>query len=343
MSDEKIRDLALASIRDSGLLATPNNYLIWYTFHKNALPDLNRELTKRLSVDRRIDQESMTELYNRFFGTEHESELLQNAGAQLQLVVNNVIGRVKIATDDAGAFGEALAEFSGGIDDPAASASLQILVNTILAETQKIESQNAKLQDELTSYSEEMDQLRQDLEYLRLEARTDALTGLANRNYFDQFINEAARLAAENNDELCLLLADVDNFKSFNDTYGHQLGDQVLKVVGTILRENSKGRDLAARYGGEEFCVVLPATKLQNGKILADQMRNLIATKKIVRKRTGEELRQITMSFGLSQFRHGESVSDFIARADSALYFAKQTGRNRVCTETDMDRPAIAG
>jgi len=327
---------ALGSIKDRGLAATPENYAVWYEYHSGENPNLTRAVDISISSNRDIDEALMGDLYGQFIGYEKQTEVVTDASAKLELVVDNVIDRMRTANDDAGQFGSALEEFSDGLGGEE-EVEVHSLVSTILSETRKIEAQNNRLQDELDSYSNEVSKLREDLEFVRREARTDALTGLANRKYLDTFIGMAIRDAVESGESLTLLMADVDHFKNFNDTYGHQLGDQVLKVVANILAENSKGRDLAARYGGEEFCLVLPDTSLENAIIVANKMRERVATKKIVKKKTGEELRQITMSLGVSVFQYGEPASEFLGRADEALYWAKQNGRNLVGSEKDID------
>jgi diguanylate cyclase len=326
---------ALDSIRDRGLAATPENYAVWYEYHSGDNPNLARAVDVSISSNREIDEGLMGDLYGQFIGYEKQTEVVTDASAKLELVVNNVMDCMQSANNDAGQFGNALEVFSDGLGGDN-EVEVHSLVSTILSETRKIEAQNDRLQDELDSYSNEVNKLREDLEFVRREARTDALTNLANRKYLDTFITMAIRDAVDSGEPLTLLMADVDHFKSFNDTYGHQLGDQVLKVVANILAENSKGRDLAARYGGEEFCVVLPDTSLDNAMIVANKMRERVASKKIVKKKTGEELRQITMSVGVSVFQYGESASDFLGRADEALYWAKQNGRNMVGSEEDV-------
>ena len=159
---------------------------------------------------------------------------------------------------------------------------------------------------------------------------TDGLTGLANRKAFDHAIQRVAEETMLAGGVFTLLMVDIDHFKSFNDNYGHQVGDQVLRLVARTLTDGVKGRDVAARYGGEEFGILLPDTALQAGVVVGNALRKAIATKDVINRANGERLARITMSVGVAEFSHGESVTDLIERADAALYTAKHNGRNQV-------------
>ena len=141
----------------------------------------------------------------------------------------------------------------------------------------------------------------------------------------------------ETGEPLSVLIADIDHFKHFNDTYGHQLGDQVLKLVARTLTKSVKGRDTPARYGGEEFAIILPQTRLKDASVVADQIRQTITRHKLVGKESGDDYGVITLSFGASQYRPGEPLGNLVRRADAALYHAKRSGRNRVSTEEMVD------
>ena len=138
---------------------------------------------------------------------------------------------------------------------------------------------------------------------------------------------------------ICLLLADIDHFKTFNDTYGHTVGDQVLKLVARMLSQEIKGRDLAARYGGEEFTIILPDTALDGAVKLAQQLCAVLAHKELKNRESGKHFGQVTLSIGAALYRPGESPAQLINRADEALYRAKGKGRNRVISETELGSP----
>jgi diguanylate cyclase (GGDEF)-like protein len=155
--------------------------------------------------------------------------------------------------------------------------------------------------------------------------RSDSLTGLANRRYFLEVLGNIMFLARRHHTPLSLIMADLDHFKTINDTYGHARGDQVLKDFGTLLKKYSRREDLVARFGGEEFIAALPLTDLLGAISFAEKLRLGLE---------GMEWEQIkckvTGSFGISQFHTEDTPESFIERADQALYGAKAAGRNRV-------------
>ncbi len=146
----------------------------------------------------------------------------------------------------------------------------------------------------------------------------------------------------DNDEPLSLLILDIDHFKKFNDTYGHQLGDQVLRLVARTLTDSLKGRDTPARFGGEEFVIILPQTRLGNAVTVTEQLRRTMMRHKVVRKNTGDEYGVITISIGASCYRAGEPLTDLVRRADAALYHAEHTGRNRVVSEDDVPPEVFA-
>jgi diguanylate cyclase len=165
---------------------------------------------------------------------------------------------------------------------------------------------------------------------------TDPLTGLANRGHFDAELADALVEAQRDDGALSLLIADIDHFKKFNDTYGHLLGDQVLRLVASVLTQNTKGQDLVARYGGEEFAVVLPGTNIHDATAVAKNLCKAIASREITKRATGERLGRVTLSIGVANRHPGETAQALIEAADTCIYAAKRAGRNRVVCEDDL-------
>ncbi|MBK7000045.1 MAG: diguanylate cyclase [Rhodoferax sp.] len=177
-------------------------------------------------------------------------------------------------------------------------------------------------------------------ESLRQAAIRDVLTGLYNRRFFDESsqreVIRALRLQAQGNYAgLALMMIDIDHFKRFNDQYGHDVGDQVLREVAQVLQNQTRGSDVAARYGGEEFTIVLADITKELALGRAQRVRE--AVEKLVLRPSGKDVGVITISIGLAQFpANGSTVEDLLSAADKALYEAKNAGRNRVVVATDM-------
>lgn len=161
-------------------------------------------------------------------------------------------------------------------------------------------------------------------------AITDGLTGLYNRHYLNTHLDNMVRDALQNNRPLSVMIMDMDHFKQVNDTYGHDVGDQVLKQLSTIITNSIRSSDLAARFGGEEFVVLMPGTKIENARDVANRMRQRIQdTPFAVTHEVGQLSK--TVSVGMSHINHmGDSAESLLKRADEALYRAKNGGRNLV-------------
>ena len=243
------------------------------------------------------------------------------------------------AGDDVGKFGDALKTFSGQLEGGEQPSDLRVAISTILHETQQMDTRNRQLEERLIASSSEVTELRQRLHDTRIEAMTDSLTELANRKHFNSRLRELATQAVEYGDRLSVLLIDIDHFKEFNDEHGHQLGDHALKLVALSIKANVKERDVTARYGGEEFAVILRGTMLDEAEIVAERLRDAVASRQFVRTDTGQNLGKVTMSIGVAEYRYGEPLTDLIERADQALYLAKGAGRDRVESERALEMP----
>jgi diguanylate cyclase len=214
------------------------------------------------------------------------------------------------------------------------------LVEDLVTATRAMESRTKSLESELQKSSEQVTELRGKLDDVRKESLTDPLTGVANRKAFDTAM-EAALLALAEGENVSLMMCDIDHFKKFNDSFGHQTGDQVLRLVANCLSDNVKGRDTAARYGGEEFTVLMRGTDLANATHVAEQIRESVEGRKLVKKSTGDILGTITISIGVAQFVPGDTAESVIRRADACLYGAKQAGRNLVLSQNDPRMAAL--
>jgi diguanylate cyclase (GGDEF)-like protein len=177
-----------------------------------------------------------------------------------------------------------------------------------------------------------------DLARLSRQAQTDALTNIANRRALDERLDYEVDHARRLGTSVSFVIADIDNFKSINDRFGHQTGDEVLRRVARVFADSIRELDLAGRYGGEEIALVLPGTQLMGGRRLADRIRQSVEGLEI-NAPSGARV-PVTASFGVAAFPTHESVEVLVAAADKSLYEAKQNGKNRVETATASKKRA---
>jgi len=194
------------------------------------------------------------------------------------------------------------------------------------------------LQD-ITEQKRAEDNLRQSEERYRLLSITDGMTGLYNARFFAQRLREEMDRAQRYQNSLALMVLDVDNFKRFNDTWGHVQGDQVLIRLGECITQSLRRTDQGFRYGGEEFVVLLPETNLSDAEAAAERVRTMFADSEI--SPAANVFIRCTVSIGVTMFNVGESPKDFVARADSGTYAAKRKGKNSVVVINPLADPQI--
>ena len=158
-------------------------------------------------------------------------------------------------------------------------------------------------------------------------ANSDGLTGLPNRRFVDSILVDKIKHDPNQFVPMVVMLGDIDRFKRINDTYGHDVGDTALIHLAKLLQENLRFSDVVARFGGEEFIICLPGTQLAQGEVIAEKLRDLVATNPV---KTDELTIDMTISFGVAQLLHYSEFNKVVKRADTALYQAKESGRNRV-------------
>lgn len=322
--------LALPLMKKHGVPMTPDNYAVWYEHVSGANAELSEKLHAMLTDNPILTESQCTGVYEQFFNVERELVQVVEMRQELARLLKEVISFVYSTVAHTDRSNNHLAELLTRINRDMSPQEVHEVVEQILDETRQAMTNGEELSERLNTAVAEVQTLKKELDQSKREAKTDTLTGLANRKAFDELVTKVTQDADNSGLDVCILFCDLDIFKEVNDKHGHLVGDQVLKVVSNTLKDSVKGRDLVARYGGEEFSIILLNTSLQNAKILADNIRKEIASKRIQRKDTRESLGQITMSFGVARYVPTEGVESFMQRADRALYMSKRKGRNCV-------------
>lgn len=324
---------AMQRMGEDRLAPTPENFTLWYAYFSGQLPDLTRAVDIARRDSGPLTQSHCDELFKRFFTLDAEAQAIRETSERARAALDKVLGMLGAVGDETNRYGTALAGFRGDLDQPMSVEDLRATIAAIAAETSAIVERQTRLQTQFLESSQQLAEMRVNLDTARREAMTDGLTGISNRKAFDQVLTDNMREAERDGQPLSLMMVDIDHFKIFNDTHGHLVGDHVLRLVAKALTECIKGRDTAARYGGEEFAIILPRTVLTNALTVAEQIRTTVGGRQIVNRARNASYGNVTLSIGVSQYRTGESLADLVRRADAALYAAKHAGRNRVCPE----------
>jgi diguanylate cyclase len=333
-------EVALGQIRSLRQTAVPRNYEIWYVYATGYNAPLNKIINETLARNGKLTEVDLEQIYETYLSHIKTTDRIDKVGAR---VIGEIDDVMKLLTDALGmsaSYDASLNDASEKLASAKSGDQVKTVVESLMKSTREMRETNKALEERLTLSKNEISNLQQSLEAIRAESLTDPLTGLGNRKYFDRMIEMAVQNALASNEPLSLLMFDIDHFKSFNDSYGHLTGDQVLRLVGQSLKQTIKGQDITARYGGEEFAVVLPNTAIRQALTVADHIRRAVMAKELKKKSTGEILGRVTISVGASMLKQGDDTDALIERADACLYAAKRNGRNRVICEFDPEYTA---
>ncbi|MCA6107908.1 GGDEF domain-containing protein [Bradyrhizobium cenepequi] len=336
-------EVALGQIRSLRQTAVPRNYEIWYVYATGYNAPLNKIINETLARNGKLSEADLEQIYETYLSHIKTSDRIDKVGARVIGEIDDVVTLISDALSMSASYNASLSGASEKLASAKNRDQLKPIIEQLVKSTHEMRETNKALENRLALSKTEISNLQHSLEAIRAESLTDPLTGLGNRKYFDRSIEMAVQTAIANDEPLSLLMFDIDHFKSFNDSYGHLTGDQVLRLVGMSLKQTIKGQDITARYGGEEFAVVLPNTGLRQALTVADHIRRAVMAKELKKKSTGEILGRVTISVGVSLLKPGDDTDSLIERADACLYAAKRAGRNRVVCEVDPEYTAEIG
>lgn len=321
---------AISRMQKDGIAPDPTNFEVWYAYYSNSHAELRKAIDAQVKVKGKLTGMDCRAFYEQFLSEKRQQEAYTRASDQIHATLQDVSGLMSNVKEATSEYNETLTDVTHKISKVKTPEEMAVVLKSVMDDTARMVEHNKKLEAQLDRSAIAMEELRHDLERVRREAMTDGLTSLSNRKSFDEQIARLSKECDEDGKIYTLLMMDIDHFKSFNDNYGHQVGDQVLRLVARTLTDGIKGRDIAARYGGEEFVIILPETNLDHGIAVAESLRKALANKEVINRTTGELLGRITMSVGVAQYYPQEKTEQLIDRADAALYTAKHNGRNQV-------------
>ncbi|WP_374761393.1 GGDEF domain-containing protein [Pseudoalteromonas sp. MM1] len=320
---------------------TPINYAIWYCYVQGSKPALNAELDHVIAEQQTCTQNKAKEIFDKHL-SEDDLVFFQEMADRFHGTMEQVQNDISITLNHSKSFTTSLVDSQNEL----ASLANVNSFNEILGCVERLTDESVAMQDYAREFQtklavayNEIKDLKEALNLSKEAADTDPLTGFFNRRKFDDDIQQFCQTYSEQADDsvlAVLIMFDIDHFKRFNDDFGHQKGDEVLKLVAKKVSQNISDNLNVYRYGGEEFCITGYFDSINDIMVFADKIRLDIASLTIRKKDDANSKRAISASFGLAILRPFTKGSVLIERADRALYIAKTHGRNRIEIAPDI-------
>ena len=326
-ASENLR-MAIALLSKHRIPVSPLNYRMGYDCVSGNNAELINELNEAITSPEKSLGERLWDLYQRLYIIDDQA--LDEIRRELNSIIHSMQGDIEQSGGKLSTYADRLSRFATILNASPSPEGMAEEVEMVIEDTRATEETQRQFNTQLSQISSEMESLRKELAQIREESYIDSLTGISNRKSFDAALEEAVQKARVENSTFSVLIADVDHFKQVNDSYGHLIGDKVLRFVASTFKWCVKGKDMVARFGGEEFSVILMNTDITGAYAVAEQIRRAVCAGKIKDMNSHKMLDQVTISIGCAQFDSSDLPNDLLQRADQALYKAKDKGRNRV-------------
>jgi diguanylate cyclase len=331
---------ALETMEANQIWPTVRNFELWVHYVAEKEGPLAQEIDRMLAAGESITETVGEELAAQFLPEAKLSTDVLEAGDVLSKELQTVTTAIENAQRSSEKYGLELASASERLEGD--NGAVKDVVQGLTAATKQVQVETAVLETQLAETTAELGRLRESLDQVRRDAMTDGLTNLANRKAFDERLESTCEMADAEGVGMTLAIIDIDHFKGFNDAWGHQIGDQVLRYVASVIGRMGAAPRLAARYGGEEFAIIFPNENGRTAQAILEEIRIEVASRSLKRRSTNEDLGAITVSAGYAERLVGESTMSLVERADAALYASKHAGRNRTTAAQPMAAVAAA-
>ena len=326
---------ALALIRSLQLPATPRVYELCYAYATGEYPMVKAAINNLLNRRVAVSLDMIEQIAAKYVSRGGIQDELVSVGSRVAHEVEQVL--TTLDRTDIGSAYDDFVRASAALSTTRHTDALLIDVKELQRTSIEIGEEKRKLEAQLNASNAELASLRAQLQKLQSTTGSDPVTGLPNRHEFKPLLKQAIGEAAGRDGSLCLLLADIDAFTSFNESWGYDRGDQVLCLVAMEIRQKVNQLGTAVRSGGAQFAVILPDTPVESVRAIAEQVRSAIMQREVMIRSTGEKLGRIGMSFGIASARRGDTTDSLTERTDENLRSAKMLGGNRVVCENDTE------
>jgi diguanylate cyclase len=320
---------------------TVRNFELWVHYVSENSSPLAVEIDRLLAAGEAITESLGEALAAQYLPEARLNGDILEAGDVLSKELQSVTAAIESAQKSSEQYGQELATASERLEGEHA-APVKAVVEGLATATRKVRGENAVLESQLAETTAELGRLRESLDQVRRDAMTDGLTNLTNRKAFDEHLAQVCEHADAEGEAVTLAIIDIDHFKHFNDAWGHQIGDQVLRYVASVIGRLGATPRVAARYGGEEFAIIFPAESGRIALAVLEEIRLEVSSRALKRRSTNEDLGAITVSAGFAERLAGETTMSLVERADAALYVSKHAGRNRTSAAPPVAAAAAA-
>lgn len=320
--------LAVGLLSQHHIPLSPVNYRLGYDTVSGRTTELDKLMEQETSPSQTSVSDRLWDLHQRLYTI--DSDRLEDIREELSNIINGMQGEIKGSGEALSKYVEQLNHFASILAKPLSPQAMTQEVESARRHTLATKLTQGQLNTEMSRLSGEIESLRKELTQVREEADTDFLTCVSNRKAFDAALENAILVARSDKSTFSILLADIDYFKRVNDSYGHLVGDKVLRFVALAFKRCVRGNGMVARIGGEEFAAILPNTEITGAYSVGEQIRRIISAGKIKDAGNQQVVDHITISAGITQFDSRDLKNQLLERADQALYRAKEKGRNRL-------------
>lgn len=312
----------------------PRAYEVWYSYAKGIPEAVAQKINTLIARKGALDVYDLDQIHLAHLShSETERKRQELIGDYLDREMEDIIRLVQSHLESSENYSGSLEKSAAQLAPTSSPAQIKNVVEALLAENRKMRSDSTKLRESLQQTKSQVRQLRTNLAKSREKELRDPMTNLANRRLFEMHLTKEIAEARRSGAPLCLAIADIDHFKRFNDTFGHLVGDDVLRYFAGIFAGAVSGRDLAARFGGEEFALILTGRDPKAAAEVVQGIMTALSTSRLVVSKGKTPIGDLTASFGIALLGPEDDLDGLVQRADDRLYEAKRAGRNRIASD----------